>query len=273
MEEVQENEIVEEPQAPVELQVNPEVENRAKGMGWIPKEEFRGDPAKWRPAEEFVERAESLMPIMKTQMKKYEDKITSLESEVRTTKGTMEKIIKMSDKVSQREYDRAKSDLIKQQVQAVSEGDTEKWMQLENDKEKLEKPEPIPVEKPVQQAENPMFKTWHDQNDWYLNDPTLTRYANAIGAETTNPNMPYLDWLKSIETAVKEAFPHKFTNTNRQKATAVDNSEMRGGALVRPKGKSYNDLPQDAKGHCDKYISQGLFKTREDYVKSYFEEE
>ena len=32
----------------------PSVEELAQRMGWKPKEQFRGDPDKWRPADEFI---------------------------------------------------------------------------------------------------------------------------------------------------------------------------------------------------------------------------
>ena len=41
-----------------------EVETRALAMGWQPKEQFKGDPSKWRPAEEYVQRGEELLPIV-----------------------------------------------------------------------------------------------------------------------------------------------------------------------------------------------------------------
>jgi hypothetical protein len=63
-----------------------EVETRAKSMGWIPKEEFKGDESNWRPANEFVERAETLLPIVKATSKKFEDKANALETTVSTLK-------------------------------------------------------------------------------------------------------------------------------------------------------------------------------------------
>ena len=33
-------------------------ESEAREQGWKPKEEYEGDPEKWRPAKEFVERGE-----------------------------------------------------------------------------------------------------------------------------------------------------------------------------------------------------------------------
>jgi hypothetical protein len=69
-------------------QANPEIAQRAKMMGHIPKEEFRGDPEKWVDADKYVERAENLMPILKSQLGKYENEISSLKATVDGQKKT-----------------------------------------------------------------------------------------------------------------------------------------------------------------------------------------
>lgn len=269
----EEQEQEQEPQTP---QVDPEVEKRAQMMGWVPKETFRGDPARWKPAEEFVQRADELMPIMKGQLRKYEDTISSLQNEVMSTRKTMEQVIKMGEKVSEREYQKARADIIRAQAEAVAAGDAEKWQQLEAEKDKLEPPQKIEVRPPTTQQmdgnENPVFKQWHaDGNDWYLSDPAMTRYANAFAAENQNPGIPYVQWLNMVKEEVKNAFPHKFENPNRAKAAAVDGGAQRGANPGRPKAKGYNDLPADARIQCDKFVTQGLL-SKEQYIKDYFEE-
>jgi hypothetical protein len=101
----------------------------------------------------------------------------------------------------------------------------------------------------------------------------LTLYANAF-AQFNPPNgIPYTQWLESIGTAVKRAFPHKFSNPNRKAAASVDAGANRGGGPGRLKGKTYNDLPADAKAHCDKLVTSVPKYTKEKYVKDYFEGE
>jgi len=36
--------------------ISQDVIDKATKMGWTEKSQFKGDPAKWRPADEFVER-------------------------------------------------------------------------------------------------------------------------------------------------------------------------------------------------------------------------
>jgi uncharacterized membrane protein YqaE (UPF0057 family) len=46
------------------IEPDQEVIDKATKMGWTPKTEFRGDPDKWRPADEFVERGENMLPFV-----------------------------------------------------------------------------------------------------------------------------------------------------------------------------------------------------------------
>jgi len=262
-----------EPQEPV--QPDPEVTNRARGMGWVPQEEFRGDPDKWRPAEEYVSRADELMPIMKAQNRKYETTITNLQGDLKVQRETTEKILKMSEKVAQQAYDKAKTDLVSQQALAVKDGDMETWASLEQQKDKLEKPEEIKIPEvgAVTNESNPAFLNWHQDNDWYMNDQDMTLYANAFANANADPNLPYQSVLDNTRKAVERAFPHKFQNPKRTTAAAVDSgSQLNAIDPSKNKKNTYNDLPAEAKAQCNKLVDQKVI-TKEQYLKDYFEEE
>lgn len=259
-------------------QISPEVIEKAKRMGWIAPEDFKGDNGKFVPADEFVKRAEDLMPIMKSQLRKYDEKvqryeseITGLKSSLESQKKTTEKLVKMSKTVSERAYEQAKKDLQAKQAQAVADGDVEKWQKLEDEKDRLERPEPIEVEKEAPQ-QNPVFDNWHSQNDWYLKDSDMTIWANGYAqiVQNENPNMPYDQVLRTVEAKAKDVFSHKFENPNRQKASDVESAPDTNN--MTPNKKTYNNLPADAKSACDNIVSQGLM-TKEEYVKEYFSDE
>ena len=265
---------------PSEGEVSQEIVDRARSMGWIPKDEFRGDESRWRPADEYVDRAENLMPILKSQLGKYEEKIGKYESEITNLKSsldsqkkTTEKLVKMSDNIRQQEYERARREITKQQAQAVADGDVETWQTLEDKKEKLEKPEVVAMEPPAPESQAPpAFHQWHQTNDWYAKDQDLTIFADAFGAslKQQNPNLAYEQVLAQVEAKVKSAFPQKFSNPNRSQPGAVDGGAQRT-ATTQTNRKSYNNLPADAKAQCDAFIAQGVIPNREQYVKDYYD--
>ena len=276
---MEEQETVETSEAP---EVSPEVESRAKSMGWIPKEEFKGDTSKWRPADEYVQRAEDLMPILRSQLGRYESKInqyeseiTSLKSDLTAQKETSKKIVKMSETAQKMAYEQAKRDLTAKQIQAVADSDIDKWQALEEQKDNLAKPETIeiPEQAPTTPYNDTVFKQWHSTNTWYQQDKDMTEYAEFQAQKMIqqNPQMPYDQVLKTVEDRIKETFPNKFENPARQQASSVDSGSQRSVSDESGK-KTYRNLPADAKEQCDKLVEQGIY-TKDQYVKDYFEEE
>jgi chromosome segregation ATPase len=275
-EKIQEDEIKEEvpeetPPAPPEIAT--EVIDRAKGMGWIPEEEFKGDKKRWRPANEYVQRADEMLPIMKSQMGKYETKISTLENTIEDQRKTTEKLIKMSEKVGEEAYKRAKRDITQQQVQAVTDGDVETWQKLEDKKDDLKPPEPVEPVKTEPEPLNPAFEEWHGKNDWYLKDKEMTNFANEFG-RMINPNneMAVNEWYSKVEDRVKAVYPDKFTNPARANASPVDGGSVQP-APSSSDGDTYTDLPADVKTICNQNVKDGLYKNKEAWAKAYFEEE
>jgi len=125
------------------------------------------------------------------------------------------------------------------------------------------------------EARNPndnVFKEWHGQNEWYLNDEESTIYANAIVSSKPDlKRLPYREYLETVGGAVKKAFPHKFENPNRGRPSAVDGGSVRSG-FTKPQGHTYASLDREARETCDRLVKQGRM-TRDQYVKSYFSEE
>ena len=258
-----------------------DVEERAKLQGWVPKEEFKGDPERWTSAEDYVERADHIVPIMKKQNKKYEeqlkkqgDDLASTKAEISNLKETLRKVVSINEKVSEREYNRAIETIKKEQEVAINEQDGAKFRQLENDKDNLikNKPERVNIESPTQPAENPAWQAWVAKNDWYNDDPDLKNYSDytATIVQRENPQLVGEEFYEAVKNRVKAAMPHKFENPNRQEASAVVGGDIQG--KTEPKKKGYNSLPQEAKQACDNFVAEGLM-TKEEYVKDYFEEE
>ena len=210
----------------VEPQISQETIDRARMMGWRPKEEFPGDPERFTPADKYVERAENLMPVLKSQLGKYENKISNLEAQVESQKKTTEKLLKMGETVQKRAYDQAKRELTAKQVQAVSDGNVEEWQKLEDKKDSLPQPEPIEAEEP---KSSPEFDAWVVNNDWYHNDKDMNAFSGVLGQriQDENPNMPYAQILEAVEKKIKETFPAKFENPNREIPSVVDGSTNR----------------------------------------------
>ena len=152
-------------------EVSEEILEKAEKTGWVPKEEWKGNPDQWRPAEEFVERGEKIAPILKDRNRKLEEKFDNLESEMKTIIGTQKAEI---ERVKAESYDRAKTDyeaklvrLDAKELEAFSEGDVDEFQKVTKEKINLKPPEK-PVETQAPPKSTPVFNEWHKQNDWYI---------------------------------------------------------------------------------------------------------
>lgn len=255
-----------------------EVETKAREMGWKPKDEWEGDDTGWMEAEAFIERQENLTKradaAAQAENRKLREEIASLKGVQAEMRQTMDEFREFHSKTEQRAYDRALKDIQTKQRQAVESGDTEAFDAAAAEADALMKDAAAsaPAGKKPDQPQNPddipAFKDWHAKNDWYLDDVKLTAYAESIApaiARKGGYNGTEAAYYEAITEEVKAEFPDRFENPNRKKAAAVESS---GGAAPRKKGRSYTDLPPEAKAQCDKYVKQGLL-TKEQYVKDY----
>ena len=256
-----------------------EIEERAKIMGWVPKEDFKGDPERWTSAEDYVERADTIMPIMKATMNKYEKTIESQSGELKANKKdiaelreTMRKLATTNQKVSEHAYNKALETIRKEQEQAITDGDGEKFHRLEKDKDDLmnNKPEPVEVQSPPPDtATNPEYQAWVADNPWYEDNPKLRKYADSVvygKAQMTGKTGREL--MDLLVEEVKEMFPEEFENPNRQDAAAVSSGTTQG--KTQPEKTGYSSLPADAKQACDDFVAQGL-GTKKDYIDMFNE--
>jgi len=242
------------------------VEEKARQMGWVSQEEWKGDPGKWRPAEEFVERGENIIPILKDRVSKLEEE---LQISLKLNKAEIEAVKKATLAQAQKDYEKQLDELRKQKFEAVQSGDVEQYTKIERQEKNLK-----PPEEPKSQ-ETPVFAEWKAKNSWYGADKDLTDWAEFVAAKihTENPNMEEKAFYESVASRVKTQYPDKFTNPNREKPDMVEG----GGAKPSGgKGKTWSDLPDSAKSAyarlAKKFEDKGRKLDKDTYVKGYFEE-
>jgi len=249
-----------------------QIEARARAMGWTPKDEFKGDPAKWRDAGEFVERGENLLPLVKAQNKR-------LEREVAELKQTTREMGDYLSKTEQRAYDRALADLKQQRKEALAAGDGDAFEKAD---EQIKTVEREAAEKAAKRAEkkddgpDPVYAEWESRNAW-LKDTELSEYAEfaAQKLRASGEKATGAEFLDMVAERVKKQFPAKFTNPRRESAQAVEGA----APAARRGGKSYADMPAEARAACDRMAKNGfggdekaMAKFKADYVKQYFDE-
>jgi hypothetical protein len=260
---------------------NEAVEKEARLFGWVPKEEFRGSETDWVDAEAFVKRGKEINPILRKNneilMKKLDDKAKEID-EIKASVEEFKKFQKEAYERKQIEYELQISELKAQKKTAIAEGDGDRVVaiddQLDTIKEaqreaKAESKEPPPQAAAPQQVD-PEIGLWLERNTWFNQDVEMTEVSNALGASLRRqfPTLSGRAFLDKLDERIAQYFPEKTTLGKKQRGSAVDSTgNVRAGGSGGK--RTYDALPPEAKAACDKFIKQGLFKTKQEYVDNY----
>jgi hypothetical protein len=248
-------------QVEVEVAEPTESEAKARRQGWRPKDEYRGPEEKWVDADAFLKRSDEELPVMRERLKKQDRDLADL-------KGTVAKFAEHHAKVEKIAYERAMNEVKKQRREALAIGDADGFEQAEERLAELKEVKPAATQKEAAAEISPDVQTWVQANPWFQAEPRLAKYAEQVCGElqSEDPTRDLSDILKEVAKEVKQRFPEKFANAKRSAPPAVEGT----GSVAAGKGsKSYANLPAEAKAACDKFLKQGLIKSKDDYLKYY----
>jgi len=243
-----------------------EVVEKAAAMGHMNKEEWTAkgrDPEKWRPASEFVERGENLMPILKERL----DHSVKEMAEMKQTMQQMHSHFMKAEEVAERRgWEKAISEVQKKQRAAAEIADVEEFDKLEKEKfELLSAPPQTHNKKPS--GPTPEFKEFHAKNEWYGKDEEATIYADTMGNRyrQKNPEARLEEVFAEVEKKVRHRFSELFTNPRREGASAVEGATV----PIKRGGKTFDDLPREAKDAYARFAKQIPGFKKEEYLKNY----
>jgi hypothetical protein len=250
------------PEAPV----IDEVEAKAREQGWVPKDEWQGDPAAWRPANVFVDRGELL------------GKIKSQSGKMRELEGMVNYLAEQNRKLYEAGYQKAVDELQAARDAAVEAGDSKAVRELDqkiraHEKELEKAQQPAPKASSATAAADELYQEWATRNPWYEKDEVLQNWANgaAVKLKTKNPNAQDVDIYKHLETEVRKVFPDKF---KRVGAPSPDGASNRGaGSPARKDGNSEFDallgeLPEEEAQIARNLVKRGHV-TKEQFMQDF----
>jgi hypothetical protein len=262
-----------------------DIEPTARRMGWRPKEEFKGDESKWTDAESFVAERFDDLPKLRRTVRDMTEKFSRVEGELRETKQVLTDFREFASRSEQRAYERARYELQAKQMVAVASADTEAYAKVQAEIEQLDKnTKPQTTAKPAGetartdgQVVTPPPKAitdWIGNNPWFNDDQELHEVAKGFDSalKRAHPGMDLEERLALVKAKVQQNYPEKFGNPRRDAAGSVLTP---GASPQRKKGKTYDDLPAEAKKICDRFVKtippdrNGKKFTREQYVAAY----
>ena len=193
---------VQAPQPPQRVEQDDPVKQKARTQGWVPQKDWKGDPADWRPAKEFVDRGELF------------NKIEEQNKHIKKLNGQLDALQKHNKNIFDMAHKQAITDLKREHRDAVQQGDIQRAdaivSAIEQKKEEL-----VQV---AQQAATggppPEFHDFVQRNTWYESDTAMRGAADAFGIEylRMNPDSKAdpTRVLAYVEGKMRDKFPQLY---------------------------------------------------------------
>lgn len=259
-------------------------EEKARSSGWVPSDEWEGDPADWVDAHHFNIRGEMMQRIQSQSrlISQRDDQINELKDGLRALGEHNKKIAKV-------QYEKALRELRSQRAEAYQTGDVDLADELETQLDDLkDAKKQLDQEDSQEQQTQPQggppqadpalveaFQEWLGQpdNKWYGTDPILRGAANALGDQLVAEGVDPKDVFKRITVEIKKEFPHKFGGGNRNQSAVDDPGSVRKSARPGGKGRktkhTTKDLTSEELRVAKTFIESGAFKTMDEYLEQY----
>lgn len=239
-----------------EVQEERDFEAEARAQGWTGPENWRGDPDKFKTAEQFVKDGENIPAILKS-------KVDRLEQRVEQLLASNQKVNEMTQRTLEKEK-KEKQKLVKQleevRKQAVTDGDGEAFDRADKQLEDL-KTDHIET-----QGIDPLAKNWLEHNTWYETNDKLAAFADGIADRLVAQGYTGQAYFDELTKRTMDTFPEDFGNKNRKKPSSVD-----GGTppVENSSKRTFESLPKEAKDAFAQFKRDIPGFTKEQYLESY----
>lgn len=280
---------------PVVEAVDLKILAEATEHGWTPKDKFRGDPERWVDAKTFVERAATVLPLIRKRNAELTSELQELRTKDATRDGELKAIraaLKAVEETQQEDLadrvDAAKEDLESQIADASEAGDHKRVAKLtvqltdlvvaEKVKTKTAPIEELePNDPPPVSAEH---KAWLAENQtWLATDTSKASMAVAFGQAVQRDGFRGKAFYEELDKRLDKYYDTKPGGDSKVSGgrTSADSSDSRSGG-----SKSFSDLPADAREACRSMERRmvGTGKPHKDtaswhksYVRQYFQSE
>ena len=257
---INEKEVIEEQETQEEtpIESNP-IEELASEMGWIPKDKFKGEPEEWEDAHVFLKNANLIAKKQHITIERLTNDIGNLKTDVRKT-------LDYQKKLSQKQIDELKSQLLEQKREAIRDADVDTVEKIDAKIKSID--EESEEDDTSVNEYDPVFAEWHEKNKWYGTDKRKTRYADAVAKEYENSNIKLEEILNIVDSEM-ELFK-KTKKVSGTKTTDVIDETHR--SMKTTEKYKHSDIPYDLQKIAKDMVRQKIIKTEKEYYDDYFSE-
>lgn len=227
-----------------------EAQSKAYELGWRGKEEFNGDPEKFKDAKTFLNEANNNIPMLRENFKKIEASNRRLQEQFERMGAEVAQTNRRLEEAERRGYENALKDIEARQRKAVEDGNLSEFDDLQKQKEALgTKPQ-----KQTQQTKGGLdindqiaIQVFESQNPWFRKDAELNQDMRGfiMAIKSSNPDMPMAEVLEKARERTIRVNQDKFRETTKS-------NEVISTTGSTSQRLSYATLPAEDKAAFDK---------------------
>ena len=254
-----------EPEAEVQLEEKDPIDEAARAQGWVPQDEWDGDPTQWRDAQVFLERGE-YFKTMGTQRKQI-DKLNAM----------VEKMASIQASTREDERQRVLKELSDQKYNAMEEGEFKRVADIDSEMDRIRSQPAMSVPNVTGQTEekytSDKIAEYIDNNSWYRTNSDMRQYADslAVGFRAGNPNATIDDVLEYTDKEIKIRYPQQFGGqVPSASPVASTKRTTKPGPNGAQKKKTLDDLPANSRDMYaqigQSFVDAGAVDSIDEYV-------
>jgi hypothetical protein len=248
----------------------PSIEERAREMGWRPKEEWEGPEDKWREADEYVKRGEEFLPIVQARARALEDKIKKQEEAYAARLQKIEEFNQRAMERQRAEFEAEKKRLQEEERQAVREADEDAYEAIQRRKQELERQ--VSPEAAQPQGDQKAIE-WAQRNPWFTQDRELHDIAVAAAGRVASRGGDTDAQIRAAETAVRAIAPDVLPPAEEAPARpaprqVAPDTPSAAARLVGAKRSPSADLTKEERETGQRFVKEGLFKNLDEYARA-----
>lgn len=274
-----------------------EIERQAREIGWKPKDQWKGDQTNWVDADVFLEKSKTFMPYLQHERQRLRQELeqrdarqAALEKELKESRESMEALKTFNEEMAAERKERRKAEIGSELRAAREANDDVRVAELTNELNTLVKPaEKAPEKKPngadrQEVVIQPWVKQFIGDNADFFKDPRKVALWNVeiqqrrAAGDTRVGDVDGTAFLNESRDAVEKIL--NGSGARRQTSRTEEPHPAGGTGGGSRGGKSYNDMPKEARDKCDsqekKFVgaagSGKAFKTQAEWRAHYAQE-
>ena len=234
-----------------------ELDAVARSMGWRPKDQFKGDPNLWKPADQYIKAGAEIQ--------------RGLSRDLKEMRSTMENITRTNAAIVQSTIAAERDKLVARYNRAVEDGDAQTSFKVGRQIDTLnEQAEELVA--PIQQRPAPPppeAQDWVERNPWFNQDPLARDLALNVAERYATAGHSNEAQLQAAEREVRKIYPHLFGASSKPPPEVAQPGGRSGSGSK--KGTTYADLPREAKTVAKDMAERGVIPNVEAYAKQYWQ--